>query len=465
MINHIQKLWLDLGLPGSTLQTLDLGGTHSSLVSSFNIGQAAQSSIAAAALAASQIYTLRCGERQSVTVDLQRAEQECTAHFTIDGKEPQVWAKYSGLYKCLDGYIRVHANFDHHRDSFLSLLDLPQGEACDRQEVEARVLKISAQQLEILGADNGAIISMLRSLEDWDEMEQARAMANVPPLIIEKIGDAEPQPFSEIQPSAKPLSGVRILELTRVLAGPVCGKTLAAYGADVLLINSPELPNIEHLAETSRGKLSAHLNLDYEDGRQRLRELVADSDVFVQGYRPGGLERKGFDAQNLAELKPGIVCVDLSAYGHLGPWAQRRGFDSILQTSTGFNFAEAQAHGLSAPKAFPIQILDFATGFLMAYGAQVALRRRAIEGGSWQVRASLLQTANWLRSMGRVDIADAKQSNVVDSNLNACLQPYQSNFGSLHALPHAAEFSVTTNDWLRPSSRPGTHSPQWIQSS
>jgi crotonobetainyl-CoA:carnitine CoA-transferase CaiB-like acyl-CoA transferase len=193
-----------------------------------------------------------------------------------------------------------------------------------------------------------------------------------------------------------------VLELTRILAGPVAGRTLAAYGADVLLVNSPALPNIDAIADTSRGKRSAHVDLRTDAGRDTLRVLVRDAHVFMQAYRPGALDALGFGAETLAAIAPGIVCVSLSAYGHVGPWAGRRGFDSLVQTATGFNVAEAQAAGAASPKAMPVQILDYAAGFLMAFGTAVALRRQATEGGSWHVRVSLAGTGRWLRSLGRV---------------------------------------------------------------
>ena len=155
----------------------------------------------------------------------------------------------------------------------------------------------------------------------------------------------------------RPLDGVRVLDLTRILAGPVCGRMLAGYGADVLLVNSPNLPNLESIADTSRGKRSAHVDLRTDAGRQDLRWLLAGSNVFVQGYRPGGLAALGFSPDAVAGLRPGIVCVSLSAYGGVGPWAKRRGFDSLVQTATGFNHAEAEAAGSSTPKALPMQIL------------------------------------------------------------------------------------------------------------
>ena len=200
--------------------------------------------------------------------------------------------------------------------------------------------------------------------------------------------------------AATALGGVRVLELTRILAGPVCGRTLAAYGAEVLLVNAPNLPNIDAIADTSRGKLSAHLDLRREGDCETMRQLLQTADVFIQGYRPMAIAALGFGAQALARDNPGIVYVSLSAWGCKGPWRLRRGFDSLVQTSGGFNVAEAMAAGSETPKPLPTQILDHASGYLMAFGISAALARRATEGGSWHVEVSLAQTARWLRAHG-----------------------------------------------------------------
>src|SRR5205807_10448555 len=190
----------------------------------------------------------------------------------------------------------------------------------------------------------------------------------------------------------------------------------------------------------------AYADLATEAGRAALRELSRDTNVFVQGYRPDGIARHGFGPDDLARLRPGIVYVSLSAYGHLGPWANKRGFDSLVQTATGFNHAEGEAAG-GGPRPLPVQILDFASGFLMAFGAEAAMLRQAREGGSWHVRVSLARTGLWLRQLGRV--ADGFKAAKPD--LAPLLHSYESGFGKLMAMPHAAKFSATPAHWARPS--------------
>jgi crotonobetainyl-CoA:carnitine CoA-transferase CaiB-like acyl-CoA transferase len=177
-----------------------------------------------------------------------------------------------------------------------------------------------------------------------------------------------------------------VLDLSRVIAGPVAGRTLAAHGADVLLISGPDLPAIPWLTiDTGRGKLTSFVELKGELGRGVLRDLLAQADIFSQGYRPRAIATLGFSPEEAARINPGIISVTLSAYGHAGPWAERRGFDSLVQTAVGFNHAEGQAAGVDGPKELPAQMLDHATGYFMAFGAMMAKARQAREGGSWHV--------------------------------------------------------------------------------
>jgi crotonobetainyl-CoA:carnitine CoA-transferase CaiB-like acyl-CoA transferase len=296
-------------------------------------------------------------------------------------------------------------------------------------------------------------------------LPQAQAIRHLPLLTIERIGDAPPLPLPPITPDERPLAGVRVLDLTRILAGPVCGRALAAYGADVMLINAPHLPNIESIADTSRGKLSAHVDLRTPDGQQALQNLLHGSHVFVQGYRPGALEALHLSPQLVAQQKPGIVCVSLSAYGDVGPWRIRRGFDSLVQTATGFNHAEMLAAGATAPKALPMQILDYATGHLMAFATAAALVKQQQQGGSWHVRVSLAQTALWLRHMGRVNQNAGNGFTVKTPDRRAYLQTWPSGFGELTGFAHSAQLSRTPAVWTRPSMPPGSHPPIWPEPS
>lgn len=445
-------LWQLARLPHEALGCVDLTGADPVFPSSFAVGTAAQSTIAAAALAACEVGHLRGAPRQRVAVDMAHAAVECTGWFSLDGKVPDLWDPFSGLYRTRDGWVRVHANFQHHRDGALRLLGLDPASA-QRGDAAKAFERWDAFAYEQAAAEAGLVVAALRSFEEWDATEQGRAIAAQPLLTIERIGDAEALSLPALNETQRPLEGVRVLDLTRILAGPVGGKALAAYGADVMLVNGPHLPNISAIADTSRGKRSAQVDLRTE--RDVMQRLLRDARVFVQGYRPGALQGLGYGPQEVAALRPGIVYVSLSAYGTQGPWGGRRGFDSLVQTATGFNLAEAQAAGdPAAPKALPMQILDEATGYLIAFGAAAALHRQLREGGSWHVQVSLAQTGHWLRSLGRVEGGLQARPPQRD----AWLETTASGFGSLCAIAHSARLSRTPAGWTRPSVPPG-HSP------
>jgi CoA-transferase family III len=453
----MRALWASAGLPADALAQLTLTGADPVLASSFAVGTAAQVSFAAAALAAAEIGHLRNGLRQQVRVDMRHAALECSSRFLIDGIAPNIWDKLAGLYACKSGWVRLHTNFAHHRDGVLRLLGLPEGAGTDRAAVANALTRWDAEAFEQAATDAGMVVAALRTFDEWDANPQSAALGAQPLVAIERIGDAPPLPLPALPPDGRPLAGVRVLDLTRILAGPFCGRTLAAYGADVLLVNAPHLPNIEAIADLSRGKLSAFADLRTDAGRDALRGVLREANVFLQGYRPGALAALGFAPEAVAAARPGIVMVSLSAYGETGPWAGKRGFDSLVQTATGFNHAEAQAAGDTQPRALPMQILDMASGALMAFGAQSALLRQQRGGGSWHVRVSLARTGRWLRTLGRVpngfDAPKADFAGVMETSA--------SGWGELNAIRHAAEFSHTPAGYARPSMPPGSHPLAW----
>ena len=458
----LQQLWQAAGLDAAALQRVALPGAEPVLPSSFAVGTAAQASLAAGALAAAELGRLRNGLTQQLTVDMHHAALECCTHFLIDGQALQLWDKLAGLYPCggddgAGGWVRIHTNFAHHRDGALRLLGLPGGESAERADVQRALQGWSALDFEQAAADAGLVVAALRSFDEWDAHPQGRAVARQPLLQWTRLGDAPPRPLPPLSPQARPLQGLRVLDLTRILAGPVGTRALAAHGADVLLISSPRLPNIEAIAETSRGKLSAWADLHDPTDRRAFDDTLRGAHVFVQGYRPGGLAALGFGPEALAERHPGIVAVSLSAYGSTGPWSTRRGFDSLVQTASGFNQAEAQAFGSGPPRALPMQILDHASGQLMALGACAALLRQQREGGSWHVQVSLAATGHWLRALGRV----AQGFSAPKPDFEPYLETTASGFGQLTALRHAAQLSATPAGWDRPSMPPGAHPLAW----
>ncbi|KQP35898.1 CoA transferase [Pseudorhodoferax sp. Leaf274] len=452
----VAAIWALAGLPEAALAELALTGHDPAVPSSFAVGTAAQASMAAAALAAAELGHARGAPRQRVAVDMAHAAVECTGWFSLDGQAPDLWDAFSGLYRCADGHVRLHANFAHHREGALRLLGLEPATA-QRSDAERALLGWRALDFEQATAERGLVATALRSFAQWDATPQAQAVAAQPLLTLTRIGDAPPLALAPLAADAPPLDGVRVLDLTRILAGPVGGRALAALGADVLLVNSPNLPNIAAIADTSQGKRSALVDLRTDAGRAQLSALVRQAHVFSQGYRPGGLAALGYGPEALAALRPGLVCVSLTAYGAQGPWAARRGFDSLLQTAMGFNHAEGEAAGDGKPRPMPMQILDEATGFLMAFGAAAALWRQQREGGSWHVQVSLAQTAHWLRGLGR--IAGGLQAPMPDRA--PFLETSASGFGLLSAVRPAMRLGRATVGYRHASMPPGSHPPAW----
>ena len=453
----LADLWRAAGQPDEALGALELPGGNPLLPSSFAVGTLAQTTIAAAALAAGELWRLRCGRRQHISVAMRDAEIEFRSerYLRVNGKPaPEYMDPIHGIYRCRDNrWVRIHANFPHHRDGVLRLL----GCEHDRAAVARALAQWEAEAFETAAAKAGLVATMSRSFAEWDEHAQGRAVSHLPLFTIERIGDAPPRPLPA---GDRPLSGIRVLDLTRVIAGPVCGRTLAAHGADVLWVTARHLPKMEPLViDNGRGKLSTAIDLRDAEGLATLAGLLRDADIFVQGYRPGAIAGSGFGPQDAARTSPGIVYVSLCAYGHEGPWADRRGFDSLVQNVNGLNVAEAEAAGAEAPKPLPAQAIDHGAGFLMAFAAMTALARRVHEGGSWHVRVSLAQTAHWLRSFGRVDGLSRPDPGADD--VRDRLEDMDSGFGRITTVRHAAMMSETPPHWARPSVPLATHPPAW----
>ena len=453
----LAEVWRAAGHPLDALDAVELTGAEPVFPSSFAVGTLAQTTNAAAALAAAELWRLRTGRRQTVSVAMRDAAIEFRSerYLQINGKPA---AEYTdpihGIYRCDDGrWVRIHANFPHHRDGVLALLRCEH----DRAAVARALVDWSTEAFETAAAKAGLVASMSRSFAEWDQHPQGRVIPGLPPFTIDRIGDAPPRPLPA---GDRPLSGIRVLDLTRVIAGPVCGRTLAAHGADVLLVTARHLPSMEPLViDNGRGKLSTAIDLRTPDGRATLTGLLEDADIFVQGYRPGALAAHGFGPDEVTRIRPGIVCVSLCAYGHEGPWAGRRGFDSLVQNANGLNVAEAEAAAAATPMPLPAQALDHGTGHLMAFAAMTALARRAHEGGSWHVRASLAQTGHWLRQFGRIDGLSCPDPGVED--VRDRLEDSDSGFGRITAVRPAAIMSETPPRWTRLTVPLGTHPPAW----
>jgi len=429
-----------------------ISGADPALPTPYRVGTAGAAAVAAVGIAASELWRLRTGRRQDVAVALPAAAAslKSSAYLRIDGKSPaRIWDPFSLFYPVKDGrWVRFHCNYPQHRAAALRVLGVGEDVAAAKRAAAAW----DGNELEDAIHAAGGCAGYVRSSEEWAAHPHAAAVAGQPLLEIERIGDAPPIPLPKAD---RPLAGVRVLDLTRVLAGPTAAKTLAEHGADVLKITAAHLPDSGDIdLDTGIGKLSAQLDLREAQDVEALRRLTKQADVFSQSYRPGTLAARGFSPEVLATLRPGIVYVSLSAWGMTGPWRGRRGFDSIVQCVSGM--AEMQGAG-GAPKLLPCSAIDYVSGYLMAFGAMVALARRAKEGGSWLVRVALARTGKWIVDRGTVDASAAVEP-------DARTMQTRSPAGVITHLAPVVQLSETPAFWARPPVPLGYHQAEWPQS-
>jgi len=454
-VSRVHELLEEVGLPGEAAGRVVITGRDPVLPSRFPVGEAAASALGACGAAAA----LLSGVEQEVRVDVRRAAASLLgfALQRVEGGGTEFERLERALiapYECRDGrWLHLHGAFDHLAAGTCRVLGIRDRDAGDPAVVAEAVRRFDAQDLEDVLAAERMCGAMARTAEEWAAHPQGRLMGSQRRVEISRIGAAPPERLRAGR--ATPLGGIRVLDLTRVLAGPTAGRTLAWHGAEVLLVNSPRLPNVlPFVVDTSHGKRSALLDLDSADGAARLRELVCGADVFVDGYRAGSLERRGLGPEDLAALRPGIIYASVNCYGNDGPWAARPGWEQLAQTVTGVAVDDAQA----PPRLIPAAACDYTTGYLTALGVMAALYRRETEGGSWHVRTSLVQTAMWFRRLDAV-CDPAAATGFGDVGELTIRSP--SGFGGLTHLPPPVDMSVTPPHWELPTVPIGTHPPAW----
>jgi crotonobetainyl-CoA:carnitine CoA-transferase CaiB-like acyl-CoA transferase len=434
----------------------------------FRVGQAAAASAGLAASAANEIWRLRSGSQQDISVDLKMASSSLLSFALLrrEGKSvprPAETNPTIGLYQTADNrWIHLHGGFPVLAKRTLDLLNA----ANTTEAIAASVGKWNALALEDALAYMNLCGAMVRTEEEWRNTAQGKLLANTAPIVIKRIGDA---PVLRLGKDKQPLDGVRVLDFTRVLAGPTVGRTLASHGADVLGIRMERLPTIELFdLDTGQGKRSAYLDLVKPADAERLRALARDAHVFVDSYRPGALADLGVTPAALSHSSPGIIYCAVSCYGHHSPWAGRRGWEQLAQSATGiavdqgaYVASRAGNRRESVPALIPAAACDYITGYLGAAGVAAALLRRFREGGSWLVEVSLCATAMWLQSLGKIPAAQVPAAWNPAEGLDAYRQSCQTEHGRLDFLGPVVRMSATPPCWACPPPVQGADKPAW----
>jgi crotonobetainyl-CoA:carnitine CoA-transferase CaiB-like acyl-CoA transferase len=421
----------------------------------FHLGEGAAAALALVGQAASRLWELRGGWPQRLTINVRHAAASLVSFglLSLDDGGPTEFAApaMTDFFACREGrWIHLHGGFDDGRGT-LEHLGLPP--TATRDAIAAVTARHDAFQLEDALAAARLCGAAVRTRAEWDASPQGVWLAERPAVEIIRIGDSAPEPLPE---GPRPMSGVRVLDLTRVLAGPTCARTLAEHGADVLHIASPRLPTFDRFEmDTGHGKRQAHLDLDVEDQARELRSLIRGGDVFSQGFRLGALARRGLGPADVATLRPGVVYVSENCYGNGGPWGERPGWEQLAQAATGIASVQGDEH----PRLVPAAFNDYTTGYLGAAGAMEALRRRAVEGGSWHVRVSLAQTSRWFQRLG-LPLDRTRASGLGDTA--RLMQERDSLYGRIRFLGPCLRMSETNPYWDLPPTPLGSGLPQWL---
>ena len=444
------------GLDLDPATDITIHGVDPVLPSPFHLGEGAATALALVGQEADRISRMRGAAPQSMSVDVRHAAASLHSYTLLDlaGAPPLSARQVSpvtAIYECGDGrFIHLHGSFTHAPGI---LAELGLDDSATAGDIAGACLTRDAFELEDALAAKGLCCAVCRTNDEWLAHPQGQLLATKPVVEVTKIGEAPPQPFRD---GDRPLAGVRVLDLTRVLAGPTCARTLAEHGAEVLHIASPNLPTIDRFEQdTGHGKRQAYLDLTDPGQLETLRDLATSADVFSQGFQHGSLEKRGLGAEQLAALRPGIIYVSENAFGHEGPWRHRPGWEQLAQATTGVAVVQG---GEGPPVLAPAAMNDYTTGYFAALGTMMALRRRATEGGSWLVRVSLSQTSMWYYRLG-LDLDRTAATGEGDTD--AMLESRDTPYGPMRHLRPPLQMSATPPHWSVPTQPLGSGEPTW----
>jgi crotonobetainyl-CoA:carnitine CoA-transferase CaiB-like acyl-CoA transferase len=439
----------------------------------FRIGETLAMALAARGVAANDLWELRSGMRQRISVNARAAAmtslygREVTLIRDTDGQYQQVpvaaalkhMVAMTQPWQTADGrWVLPHTNLPHLQRRVFDVL------GCEDSvdSIRTAVGRWRADDLDRAIAAANACAAKVLTPEEWLTHPQGAYLAARPVVEITRIADGAPEPL----PSGgeQPLSGIRVVDLTRILAGPTTSLGLAEHGADVLMVTAPGLPQVpSFVRDTSHGKRSCFLDITRADQAATLRSLIRDADVLVEGYRPGRLAAHGFGPDDLVALRPGLIYVSVNCFGSGGPLASRAGWDQIAQAITGICHTQGEATGAGQPRLAPAPVCDFLTGFLGTFGALVALARRAREGGSYRVQVSLCQAAMLFQRQGLIDNFHDAPGQLTPEEFEAvAVRVDNTCYGDLKTLGPVLHMSHTPCRWSRPTPRLGSDRAEWL---
>jgi len=430
----------------------------------FRIGETTANILAGVGVAVTDIHEMKTGKRQKVAVDVRHAAATCQSSKLMTKLDPKGGWKVvqspsmehmrsiTQPWRCKDGrWYLPHFNLPHLHDRVIGVLKCES----NADAVSKAVAKWDSHDLEEAVAAARACGSIIRSNSEWLAHPHGKVLSGRALVDITKIGDSDPIPFPK---GERPLSGIKVLDLTRILAGPIAARTLAENGADVLMVTAEHLPQVpEHVMDTSHGKRSCYLDLNKAEDVATIKKLVRNADVFSQGYRPGIMDRLGMSPEQLAEERPGLIYLTISCYGHGGPFSNRGGWEQIAQCTTGI----CLDNGDERPKLLPASACDYTTGYNGAYGVLLALARRAREGGSYHVRVSLCRSGMYIYQQGHVRYPEAEMG-LTRAELDSIMIESRSGHGTLKHLAPVLGLSETKPYWDKPTPVLGSSNPEWL---
>jgi len=422
----------------------------------FDVGALAAGTVAAAATALARYagVTDDGGQMEGAMIEVDRRLANfwfTTSLRPMGWTTANPWDDIAGDYRAKDGWIRLHTNAPHHRAAACRVL----GGASDRAEVTKAVLTWAAHDLQDAVVEAGGVAAMMMSASDWASHPQGQAVAREP---LVTWGDNSEAHLRHRCPPKRPLSGLKVLDLTRILAGPVATRFLAGFGADVLRIDPPGWDEVGNIAEMTPGKRCATLDLSQDMDKEILADLIATADVMVHGYRPDALARLGFDADRRRALNPALIDVALNAYGWTGPWHQRRGFDSLVQMSSGIADAGRAAEQQDRPRPMTVQALDHGTGYLMAAAVLNGLCHVRDCGQALSARLSLAATAEALKQTHQPHFG-AGLSPEQDADINPIIE--DTDWGPARRLNPPVRINGIAHYWQTPATRLHSAAPRW----